>query len=202
MHKVRLFWAINLPEPVKDRLFRIQEQLKGAGADAKWVERENLHLTVQFLGDVEASRITDLVTAVEGSLGQKSTFSVGLGSLGVFPDYKRPRVLWVGVQRGAEGLQEIHRAVGGAMTTIGFPPEGRSFSPHLTLARIRSSRGVLELMQRVRALSSEAVQMGSMNVVSVDLMQSQLTRKGPIYTPLARVRLNGWPGGLKGSVQA
>ncbi|MDQ0286704.1 2'-5' RNA ligase [Desulfofundulus luciae] len=186
---MRLFWAINLPDTIKERLWDIQRQLQGAGADAKWVEKENLHLTVHFLGEVEVSLINALISAAQKVLLTQKTFSVQLGGLGVFPDPRRPRVLWTGVIGGGNELQEIYRLVGEAMVPFGIPLPGRPFSPHLTLARLRSPRGVQELMLRVRELGDACTHLGTVQVSSVDLMQSELTRGGPIYTLMAQIRL-------------
>lgn len=186
---MRLFWAVNLPDTIKERLWEIQRQLQGTGADAKWVERENLHLTIHFLGEVEIALINALISAAQRVLLTQKTFSVQLGGLGVFPDPRRPRVLWTGVTGGGDELREIHRLVGEAMVPFGIPFPGRPFSPHLTLARLRSPRGVPELMVRVRELGDACTHLGTVQVSSVDLMQSELTRGGPIYTLMAQIRL-------------
>ncbi len=186
---MRLFWAINLPEEIKERLWRIQTLLQGAGADARWVEKENLHLTVQFLGEVEVSRIDALISAARKALLTQKAFPLQLGGLGVFPDPRRPRVLWAGVAGGGNELLEIYRLIGEAMEPLGFPLPERPFSPHLTLARIRSPRGVEKLMLRVQQLGDASTGLGTVPVSSVDLMQSELTRSGPIYTLLARISL-------------
>jgi 2'-5' RNA ligase len=186
---LRLFWAINLPNEIKDRLWEIQKQLRGTGVDAKWVGRENLHLTVHFLGEVDVAIIDALVSAVQGALLDRKFFTLQLGGLGVFPDARHPRVLWAGVAGGENELWEIHRLVAGAMLPFGIPLPGRSFSPHLTLARLRSLRGAPELMTMVRQLGPDYDNLGWMQVGSVDLMQSKLTPGGPIYTLMAKVRL-------------
>ncbi|HHW43660.1 RNA 2',3'-cyclic phosphodiesterase [Desulfofundulus thermobenzoicus] len=187
MRKLRLFWAINLPENLKEHFFQIQLQLKTSRADAKWVEKENLHLTMQFLGDVETWRVNGLISAATGVLCGRGAFSVQMGGLGFFPHIRRPRVLWMGVREGADRLQFLYAALGSAMATQGFPPGGQAFSPHLTLARLRSDRGVAELIDKVRSLAGlPAI---TCPVTSVDLMSSQLYRTGPVYTPLAHISL-------------
>ncbi|MGB9804504.1 RNA 2',3'-cyclic phosphodiesterase [Desulfofundulus sp.] len=186
---LRLFWAINLPESIKERLWGLQRQLQEVGADARWVGKENLHLTVHFLGEVEVSLLNALISAAQEVLFAQKTFAVQLGGLGVFPDPRRPRILWAGVTGGVNRLRDIYRLVGEAMVPFGIPLPDRPFSPHLTLARLRSTRGTQELMVRVRELGDSCAHLGTVQVASLDLMQSELTRTGPIYALRGQIRL-------------
>ncbi|OAT85807.1 RNA 2',3'-cyclic phosphodiesterase [Desulfotomaculum copahuensis] len=185
----RLFWAVNLPPVARAALAQVQAALKEAGADVKWVEAENLHLTIQFLGETPAGRVQAIVRAVQDMVAV-GPFGLHLSGLGVFSGRDGPRVVWAGVRQGGDSLASLHCQVGEAMRPLGYIPEKR-FSPHLTLARIRSSRGVAELMQLIAALA--ATHLGDITVSSVDLMQSELSRRGPVYTLLSSVRL---PGGV------
>lgn len=185
MPLMRLFWAVNLPPEVRAVLAGVQRELKEARADAKWVEEENLHLTVQFLGDVPAEQVPALVAAVRKTV-VPGAFVLGLAGLGFFPDARAPRVLWAGVDGARERLHELHRGVSEAMAAQGFPARGR-FSPHLTLARLRSSRGAVDLARLVEARAGG--RFGSFTVSSVELMQSVLSRRGPSYAVLAGVNL-------------
>lgn len=189
MQQLRLFWAINLPVPIRARLAEVQGMLKNVPCDVKWVEEENLHLTVKFLGNVEVSQLSGLVEAVKDALGHISSFTLSLGGLGFFPDALRPRVLWAGLHGDLGRLQQIPEQLTKAYLPLGFPTEKRSFSPHLTLARLRSGRGIKNLVTRVSELSPVVAQMGHLEVKSVDLMQSELGRRGPVYTLLAEVKL-------------
>jgi len=111
--------------------------------------------------------------------------------MGFFSGAARPRVLWVGLQGEMGRLQKIYEQINRAHLPLGFPQEKRPFSPHLTLARLRSGKGSEALVAKVNEISSDVGQIGSLKIRSVDLMQSELNRRGPIYTPLAKVELAG-----------
>lgn len=186
---MRLFWAVNLPPAVRAQLADMQARLKEAGAGAKWVEEENLHLTIQFLGETPGEQVPVIVRAVRDKV-TVGPFNLAVSGLGVFTGRDGPRVIWAGLREGKEMLATLYRQAGEAMLALGFIPEKR-FSPHLTLARLRSPRGTAELMQLVD--KSAAEKFGIMTVNSIDLMQSELSRRGPAYSLLSRVRL---PGGV------
>lgn len=191
MPKLRLFWAVNLPDSVKADLGKLAEKLRVSNADAKWVEEHNLHLTLQFLGEVERHRLLDINAAVKAAVSHLEPFRLNLGGLGAFPNYNRPRVLWVGVGGELDKVKDLHNKVGQALTTIGFAPEERPFRPHLTLARFRSLIGVEQLMQGVQQLRPHVQELGHFHVKSVDLMQSHLSSKGPKYSIVSSIVLAG-----------
>ncbi len=186
---LRLFWAVNLPEELKKTLSKVQDRLKTAGADARWVEPRNLHVTVKFLGDTDFALVGKIVDAAVGGLKGCLPFRLEVGGLGFFPRPSSPRVLWAGLRGEVDALGEVAGRMEEAMLGCGFPPEGRKFSPHLTLARIKSPRGAADLAKIAEAESSGAECLGSFEVSSVDLMRSDLTPRGPVYTLLASVRV-------------
>lgn len=189
--KLRLFWAANLPGEIKDKLQLVQERLMIAGADAKWVEHRNLHITLKFLGETEAGMVAPMTGMAAGGLKGCRAFRLELGDLGFFPRQGPPRVLWVGLKGEIGLLKEAARAVDDFMAVQGFPREVRRFSPHLTLARIRSSRNVEELIRTMGEENNRAGMAGSFRVSTIDLMQSDLSPRGPEYTLLASIRLTG-----------
>lgn len=189
LQKLRLFWAVNLPDSVKAELGKLVEKLRISNADAKWVEEHNLHLTLQFLGEVERHRIPDINAAVKAAVSHLEPFCLSLGGLGAFPNFNRPRVLWVGLGGELDKITDLHSRVSQALTTIGFAPEERPFRPHLTLTRFRSPIGVEPLMQGVRQLRPQVQELGHFHVKSVDLMQSQLSNKGPKYNIVSGIVL-------------
>lgn len=191
MQQLRLFWAVNLPVETKKKLSGIMYKLKDIPCDAKWVEEENLHFTLKFLGNVEVSAVPALADAVKAALVGIPAFTVRPLGMGFFPGAVRPRVLWVGLQGELGRLQKIYELINSAHLALGFPLERRPFSPHLTLARLRSGKGSETLVMKVNEMSTDVEQIGSLKIKSVDLMQSELNRRGPIYTPLARVELTG-----------
>lgn len=190
MQQLRLFWAINLPVPVKSQLAGIQSKLRDVPCNVKWVEEKNLHLTLKFLGNVEISLLTTLVETIKKALQHTSPFTLNIGELGFFPNALSPRVLWTGLQGDLARLQQVYRHLAEAHIPLGFPADKHSFSPHLTLARLRSSgREVNSLVSRVNELNPVSGRLGRLEVKSVDLMQSELGQRGPVYTQLAEVKL-------------
>jgi len=164
---VRCFVAVDFEDPeLLDSLVRAQDLLRGTGADLKVVERENIHLTMRFLGDVR-----------EGLLAE-------LRGLGTFPNLRRPRVVWVGLTKGADELAEIFRRLESGLLGLGFRPEGRGFSPHITLARVRSGRNREMLAEQVSRNADE--EFGEFTVRYIRLKKSVLTPKGPIYSTIAQ----------------
>ncbi|MBI3079105.1 MAG: RNA 2',3'-cyclic phosphodiesterase, partial [Deltaproteobacteria bacterium] len=128
---VRAFVAIDLPAPIKEALGQLQAGLDLPPEIIRWVRPENLHLTLQFLGEVPEAKVAAVGTAVEEVAHRADPFVVDLARLGAFPTLGAPRVVWVGVERGAEEAEALARALGRALRPLGFKPEDRAFRPHL-----------------------------------------------------------------------
>ncbi|MFZ5648683.1 MAG: RNA 2',3'-cyclic phosphodiesterase [Bacillota bacterium] len=189
MRKLRLFWAVNLPEDFKAGISEIQTRLKNSGSDSKWVDPHNLHITVKFLGETDGGMVGEMAGAVAERLKGCGEFRLALEGLGFFPGAANPRVLWAGLKGDVGKLKEIAAAVDQCMSGLGFPREGRKFSPHLTLARLRSSKNMEDLIKGVGVETATVNSLGGFSVLSVDLMQSDLNRQGPVYSVLKSVRL-------------
>jgi len=190
MPKLRLFWAINLPPALKAKLAGVQEKLKTTSTGVKWIKKENLHLTLQFLGNAEEPEVARLVNNMQRELAGCSSFRLTMNGLGFFPDKRRPRVLWAGVSGNLPLLQQLHKRVQKANLLSGFPAERRAFSPHLTLARLRSGTEPGLFLSAVNKLNSSIAQLGEFDVDSVDLMKSILSREGPSYTLLTGIKFS------------
>ena len=193
---IRVFVAVELTRELRQALGLAQAQTKerlmrrlATDARIQWVRPESIHLTLKFLGDVDEGRIQAMRAALDGTLGQTSRFSVDVGGLGVFPNARAPRVLWIGLADTSHRLSRLAADVEAAFTPFGFPTEGRPFSPHLTLARIKEqARDVGQALTASGALT-EAVTAGSLAVGSVALMRSELKSSGAVYTRLWEVPL-------------
>jgi 2'-5' RNA ligase len=173
---------------VEDLRRRLLQEWPRGEQLVKWVEPANLHLTLKFLGHVHASRVPAVVqalTAVEAS----RPFPVRLVGLGAFPRPRGARVLWVGVEEGAGELADLARVVEDVLEPLGFPREGRPFSPHLTIGRLRTPAYHVEL--EVALDRKSRVEVGSQHVHSVELMESSLRPEGPVYTVVRSYRLGG-----------
>ncbi len=185
---LRLFVAIEPPDLVRRRLAAMQERLRaGAGrnaGDVKWVPVENVHLTLQFLGAVPEERVEPVKTAVAAAVSGAQPLHLELRGAGGFPNARRPRVLWAGVGGDVAPLAALVSALGQRLAPLGFPPEERSFSAHLTLGRSRDPRGAPGLAV---ALAQAADGPGApWRATEIVLFQSHLSPRGPRYEPLAR----------------
>lgn len=192
MEKIRTFIAIELDESIKDELTKLQERLKGETprGSVRWVRSGGIHLTLKFLGDVPADQIEKITTALQRSCQGVSPFSLSCGGLGCFPNPRRPRVVWVGIQEETGTLVQLKKAIEENVAPLGYPTEKRKFSPHLTLGRVqrRASSGDRgQLGELVEA--SEIGILGQMEVRSVSLIRSDLRPSGAVYTRLAEVEL-------------
>jgi 2'-5' RNA ligase len=184
---IRCFVAVNLPPFIKENLGRIQEELRKAQADVSWVKPENIHLTLKFLGGIGEKRVERVKEVLANAVAMAGSFDIQLEGLGVFPGIKSPRVVWVGVKETPAALIELQKAVDEGLAQIGFPKEGRKFSPHFTLGRVRSPRNVEALRQALTEVKTEGLE--AVKIESLELMQSQLSPKGSTYSVLQKFYL-------------
>ena len=191
MELVRSFIAIELPAEVRAELASIEEKLKvRRHSFVKWADPESIHLTLKFLGSVSGETIPEIVEAMSLVAQPVSPFTLQIGGTGAFPNWQRPQVVWVGVGGEMGRLTTIQRELEAALSPLGFPPESRPFSPHLTLGRLRER--VTPEDRRRFGLWAQSVKFEaslSFEVNAVRLMKSQLTSSGPIYSELALVKL-------------
>ena len=191
MEQVRSFIAIELPDEVKSALTQLQAQLKSGGQfPVKWVDPYSIHLTLKFLGNIDIDRIDGITRAVEEAARGISPFHLEVTGLGVFPNLKRVQVAWVGVSGEVDRLGQLQKRIESNLAPLGFAPESRPFTPHLTLARLRDRASLNERQsfgQLVVGTRFEAVY--GFNVDSINLMRSQLTSEGPIYNQISSVKL-------------
>ncbi len=179
---VRAFVAANLDQGLKDALAKVQERLKETHADVGWVSPESLHLTLKFLGQVEESRLGAVAEAIAAAAGGYGSFRLVLGGLGAFPQPRAARVVWIGVQQGAEALVALQARVEGGLESLGFAREERPFAAHLTLGRVRGPGRREQLA--VALTSNPAEPLGEMMLHRIELMKSELGPGGARYTAL------------------
>lgn len=184
METLRLFWAVSLPDELRHKIAQVQETLRKLPLNVKWVEVENLHLTIRFLGATPKNLVEPLVAAVRHRLQNMRNFTLSAARLGVFPSFKEPRVLWIGVEE-VPSLSAVHQLVAEAVASLGLPPDDKKFSPHITIGRFRTKANGTLLRQVVAEIGN--VKFGTFEVQGVELFASELTQTGPIYSLLARV---------------
>jgi 2'-5' RNA ligase len=183
LDKIRVFIAVPVTDLAADLVGKIEDELRGAGADVKWVAPRNIHITLKFLGNVGPEELADLRAALAASLGGGEAFDMTLCGMGTFPPGRKSvRVVWVGITGGTERLAEAAAKAEDACVKLGFPKEARPFSPHLTIGRVRSESGrATELADRVAKLTFNSLKV---KIDRVNLMRSELSPKGPTYTVL------------------
>ncbi|MDD4238135.1 MAG: RNA 2',3'-cyclic phosphodiesterase [Desulfotomaculaceae bacterium] len=189
MRQLRLFIAVNFPEEIKKTLGAFIRGLSKIPSDLKWMGEENLHLTVQFLGNVSEERLPAVSAALQNAVDGIAPFELVLEGVGAFPSVVRPRVLWAGISGETAPLLMLQRQVQKEMAVLGFEPEKRKFSPHLTLARARSPYGFADVMEQAQWCGGLGKVFGTARIDSIVLMLSELQAKGPHYLALSRVPL-------------
>lgn len=182
---VRCFAAIELSDEVRAGAAGFIRDLSPKVPGVKWVEPENLHLTLKFLGEIPAHRVQDAAAALQRAAAGIRTFRLRFRGFGAFPSSNRARVLWIGLEEGGTGLAGFWARVEEEMEAAGFSREKRKFSAHLTLGRAREEQGV-----GVSGLvNSERPDLGTIEVFGATLFSSLLTPRGPIYKALEQVSL-------------
>lgn len=187
---IRAFFAISLPLEFKEEIARLQDILKKTRAEVKWVRPESVHLTLKFLGQVAEDIIDPLAEAASVKASQTQALSLTLNGTGVFPGPRRPRVAWLGLAGDVGRIIDLQRGLEESAEKFGFAREKRKFSPHLTLGRIRSSKGIKEFITELDRLDPQPLEFMASEVV---LFRSELKPTGAIYTPLKKIPLSGVP---------
>jgi len=183
---MRTFIAIEVSEEIKKMLGQIETHLKYAGADVKWVRPEIVHLTLKFLGNVSLKLIEEIKKLLDQMAGDHKCFELGISRVGAFPKIEYPRVIWVGIGQGKEDAAQLAKALEQGLANLGFLPEKRAFSPHLTLGRVRSPQNRAQLKE---LLQSTAFPQKTMQAKKLTLFKSTLTKQGAIYQPLYEAKL-------------
>ena len=191
MEQLRCFIAIGLPDEVKAGFKDLQAQLKSGGQSSiKWVDPYSIHLTLKFLGGVDVDKIAPITAAIEEATQRISPFSLKVEGPGAFPNLRRVQVVWVGVSGELDKLAHLQQRLESSLAGLGFTPENRRFTPHLTLARVRD-RVALDEREGLGELiaSTKFKPVHSFPVEAVSLMKSHLTREGAIYSRISLTRL-------------
>jgi len=187
MEKVRTFIAVELLQEIKENLKDIQEELKRANADLKWVKPENIHLTLKFLGSIPVQWIAEISDELKRGLTDFGSFSIEIAKLGSFPEKGKPRVIWAGISKGSEDLFRLQEKVEDSLRKFNFPQEDREYTPHLTIGRVKGPKNIDRLQELIKTKND--LQLGSMIVEDISIIRSDLKPDGPVYTTLKKVEL-------------
>jgi len=192
MEQIRSFIAIKLPDELKLGLSQLEAQLKaGKQPGIKWVDPYSIHLTLKFLGNVTVDRISEITKAMEAAAQGISPFHLEVKDLGAFPNLRRVQVAWVGISGEVDKLSQLQQHIESNLAHLGFVPESRPFTPHLTLVRLRNQTSSDERQRFGQLIASTRFEAAYTIVVDViNLMRSQLTREGAIYSRISSVGLN------------
>jgi len=180
---IRAFIAVEIDKTNKQRLSKLISDLKKSNTDIKWVGENQMHLTLKFLGNIEQDRVQVISGALKSIADNFKGFNIRLSKIGAFPNLRRPRVIWLDIDKGAEELKSLSNKIEIELEKIGFKKEKREFKAHLTLGRVRS----LKVIENLEKIINET-DFQPPNEIKIDkliLFQSTLTPKGAIYTPLS-----------------
>ena len=183
---LRCFIAIDISEPIKKEIGGLIDVLKKYDADVKWVSAANLHLTLKFLGNTPESLIPGIKTALSSIVSSYQPFYIKIGGTGVFPNRKHPRVCWVGIE-GSDILRRLKEDIEISMQKFRFQKEDKDFSPHMTIGRVRSLKGIISIVNELGFFQEK--EFGTINVENIKIMKSDLQPKGPEYTCLYDIAL-------------
>jgi len=188
---LRAFVALHLSDELRRAVQDLQDQLRreSPGAGIKWARVDQIHLTLNFLGDVQTAAIDELALALRRACAGQNLLHLRLGRLGCFPELRSPKVIWLGVEGDTERVQSLQSRIEQETTPFSGHQEERAFHPHLTLARVKhvsppERNRLAEVLK-----SRQAVALGDWIVREVVLMKSVLSSAGPAYTPLATIPL-------------
>ncbi|MEL7498832.1 MAG: RNA 2',3'-cyclic phosphodiesterase [Planctomycetota bacterium] len=188
MSAIRTFVAVNASSRVTNNVSRVVSRLAATEAGYNWVDQESLHVTLNYIGDVNDVEIPELCKLIKQSVEPFSPFDLSLKGVSGFPRPEQPRVLWMGVDEGSESLEKIYRALEETLYEWGVNKDRRAYVPHMTLGRVarggRWNEALLALMHRLRNHDG-----GFCSVNEVVVYSSYLDRSGPTYTPMSRIAL-------------
>jgi 2'-5' RNA ligase len=192
MQTLRTFIAIRLDAELEENLGRTQDRLREqmAPRSVRWVRPGGIHLTLKFLGDTPLDKVDEVKVALVRAAGQGAPFTFSVAGLGCFPNARRPRVVWVGLDEPTGALARLREAVEAEVAPLGFPTERRPFSPHLTLGRVNRRASKSEVREIGQVVAASMVgQIDEMTVTLVSYIKSDLRPTGAVYTTLLDAEL-------------
>lgn len=182
MKVIRTFVAVLLDEDLRHKIARVQAGVRKLAPDMRWVNPDCFHITLKFLGDVAEDDLPDVAAAVGDAAVQIKPYILAVSGLGVFPNIRRPRTLWIGISDGAEQITELAQSIDKALSKAGNKGDEKPFHPHIALSRARERGAPRELAAAIEKTNADGI--GRQMVDKVAVMGSELTSTGPVYTVL------------------
>lgn len=189
MQKTRTFIAVEAAPVVCDHAAEAVARLRQAGGDVKWVDRQAMHWTLQFLGDITDAEVAEVCFRVQSAVARFRPFPLRCEGLGAFPSIERPKTLWLGASTGGPELTALQQEVESSLEDLGFRADRRRYRPHLTLGRLGRGKPATGLPALLEELAD--FEAGEMIVDEVVVFASRLHREGPAHTALATAPLDG-----------
>jgi len=186
MSKIRAFIALNTSEQAQSKIFEIQEYLSDIKSDIKWEPREKFHITLKFLGDVEENILKNITEELRYELNNFGNFPIEYRSLGVFPNLKLPKVLWIGASDKEKKVFGLNKTIEANVKNYNFDDESKRFHPHITLGRVKGIRGVKEVIEMMQQHGHEGIIDSASEIC---IMKSTLTREGSFYGVVDKIKL-------------
>lgn len=183
MTSIRAFIAVEIDSPHKQKLSKLISELKKSNAYIKWITEAQMHLTLKFLGNIEGNKVQEISNVLKSIADNFNIFGIQLSKIGSFPNMNKPRVIWIGIDKGADELKLLNSRIETELEKLGFEKEKREYKTHLTLGRVKSLKNIPELTNLINGTCFQ-----SQDEIKIDkliLFQSTLTPKGAIYTALA-----------------
>jgi len=186
---IRTFVAVPIDKEIRQRISEVQERVKKLTRNVKWVEPDNFHVTLKFLGNVPEDQVPQISAALDEVSSKVPAFALSVKGIGAFPKLERARVVWIGIEEGREELIRLAREVEESLSRLRFEKENKPFKAHITIGRVKEGKPADGLAEGIREI--DAGDLGRQNVSSVVLMRSELKPDGPVYSPLSMHGLEG-----------
>ena len=183
---MRVFLAVEIDENLLNKIYDVQRELMKCEAPVKYVETENLHCTLKFFGEIDDNKLNNVIKTIENKIKNHEPFKINIKKTGVFPNERYVRVLWLGLE-DFEPFSNLQKDLDEDFVKMGFKKE-RSYTPHLTIGRVKGSRNKEELLEKLKDMGD--VEIGEMDISKIVLKKSELTPVGPIYTTIKEFDLS------------
>jgi len=186
---LRLFVAVNFNMELKEQISEILFKFKKIEPSIKWVKANDIHITLKFLGETEKEKLKVIEAAMKDICSKHRAFTLSMNNVGVFPNIKKPRVIWLGINKGGHCLKDINRDLEEELFKAGFPKENKDFKSHITLGRVKDFfRG--DITNILKSISQDELNaFEEQKIERISLMKSTLYSDGPIYEILSEFNL-------------